>query len=329
MFAGTLQSSPALSLERYADIDHFRESERYAGAESIPLRAGEFSVLRARLSLPFCGLSLLKTFPRLINGYELRGRMILVIPMDDVVSARVNGEPIGSHSLLLFKGSANCTIHEPEGRYVAVVSIPNAGLDFGWGDFGDGHMLMRLQPLHVALLQRLIRNMLELASVQPDIIRSPDVLQCLNKVLFTAVDAAMCAGATFGLQRRGTMDRYKDILDGIDAKLAVYPTEDLTCEALAAELGISARTLQTATQSICGTGAHHYRRLRRLWSVRGQLRTGAAGLTVKASALANGFSHMGEFSGIYRRAFGETPSQTLARSRQMPVTRTYAALAPS
>ncbi|MDI1263133.1 MAG: helix-turn-helix domain-containing protein [bacterium] len=329
MLFRTLRSSPALSLERYADIDHFRESERYAGAESIPLGTGEFSVLRARLALPSCNLSLVRTFPRLINGFEMPGRMILVIPMDDVASTKVNGEPIGGHSLLLFKGNANCTVHEPEGRLVAIVSVPTAGQDLGWQDFGDGHLLMRLQPFQIASLQRLIRNVLELAAVQPDIIRSPDMLQSLNTVLFAALDAAMCAGEIFGLQRRRTMDRYKSILDGIDAVIAVYPTEDLTCESLAAELGVSVRTLQTATQSVCGAGAHHYSRLRRLWSVRRQLRTGAAGLTVKASALANGFGHMGEFSGIYRYAFGETPSQTLARSRQTPVRRTYAALAPS
>lgn len=329
MLFKNLRASAALGLDRYEDIDHFRESERYVGAESIPLRAGDFSVLRASLALPSCKLSLVKTFPRLINGYEMSGKTVLVIPMDDVISTTVNGEPIGSHSLLLLKNRVNCTIHEPEGRLVAIISFASDAQDRSWRDFDDGHLLMRLLPFQIASLQRLIGNILELAGVQPQIIRYPDMGRSLTTLLFEALDAALCAGAVFGQQRRGTMARYKNILDGIDSTLAVHPTEDLTCESLAAELGVSVRTLQTATQSVSGAGVRHYARLRRLWSVRRQLRTGAAGLTVKASALANGFGHMGEFSGTYRRTFGETPSQTLARSRMVPPSRRYAALAPS
>jgi hypothetical protein len=53
-----LCASPALNLQLYADIDQFRESEQYARAESIPLVARDFSVMRATLSLPSCRLSL-------------------------------------------------------------------------------------------------------------------------------------------------------------------------------------------------------------------------------------------------------------------------------
>ena len=97
----------------------------------------------------------------------------------------------------------------------------------------------------------------------------------------------------------------------------------------AAHIGVSARTLQTASRSISGLGIHQYSRLRRLWAVRRQLRSGAPGLTVKASALANGFWHMGEFSSVYRNAFGESPSETLSHSRDKAFKPRYAALAPS
>jgi transcriptional regulator GlxA family with amidase domain len=58
---------------------------------------------------------------------------------------------------------------------------------------------------------------------------------------------------------------------------------------------------------------HRYLRLRRLWLVRKQLLTGSQ--SVKASALAFGFWHMGDFSASYRVQFGETPSETLAKVR--------------
>src|SRR5579883_2258531 len=58
---------------------------------------------------------------------------------------------------------------------------------------------------------------------------------------------------------------------------------------------------------------HRYLRLRRLWLVRQQLRAGTQ--SVKATALAFGFWHFGDFAQSYRSLFGETPSETLARAR--------------
>jgi transcriptional regulator GlxA family with amidase domain len=85
---------------------------------------------------------------------------------------------------------------------------------------------------------------------------------------------------------------------------------------LASALGVSVRTLQTAAHAVHGVSLHHYLRLKRLWSARIQLMVGGGGMSVKAAALGNGFWHLGEFSRGYRLAFGETPSETLARSRR-------------
>jgi AraC family ethanolamine operon transcriptional activator len=329
MLFRSLQSSPALSLERYADVDQFRESERYVRAESIPLAAERFSCLRASLTFPSCVLSLVRTFPRIIKGYEMPGRMVLVVPMDNVCSTRVNGEEAGDHSLILFKGSANCTVYEPEGRLIAILAFRTALLNQAWRDFGDGHLLLRLQPFQLATIQRMIRHMLELAAKAPEIIHAPQALQSMQAILFEALDVMMCSGEVHGLDRRKTLARYKEILDRIEATVSTNPTVDPAIERLAEEIGVSVRTLQTASKSISGLGMHQYSRLRRLWSVRRQLRSGAAGLTVKASALANGFWHMGEFSSVYRAAFGESPSETLSRSRDAASSRRYAALAPS
>ncbi|MEP6838568.1 MAG: helix-turn-helix domain-containing protein [Bradyrhizobium sp.] len=317
MLFASLQASPALSLERYADIDHFRESERYVRAESIPLAAGTFSVLRASLQFPASVLSLVRTFPRIIKGYEMPGRLVVVIPMDNVASTKVNGEEAGSDTLILFKGSADCTIHEPEGRLVAILSVRTDLVDSRWQDFGDGHLLLRLQPFQLVHIQGMVRHMLEFAAREPAFILAQGALHRMQGLLFDTLDVAMCAGRIQSGGHRKTLARYKEILDRIDVMLSTDPTRDPTSEELAGEIGVSARTLQTAARAVSGLGIHHYSRLMRLWSVRRQLRTGAAGLTVKASALAHGFWHMGEFSGVYRATFGEPPSETLARSKHV------------
>ena len=53
----------------------------------------------------------------------------------------------------------------------------------------------------------------------------------------------------------------------------------------------------------------------RLQQVRRRLLDAAPGETVTSLATQWGFFHLGRFSGLYRRQFGESPSETLRRSR--------------
>ena len=194
MLFKNLCGSAALNLERYSDIDHFRESERYAQAESIPLAVKNFSVLRASFAMPSCTLSLVRTFPRIIKGYELSRRLVIVVPMDDVSSVRVNGREIGQ-SLILLNGSANCTVYEPEGRLVAILSICSAKFWLSGGRnsrrdiFCFGWAVIRL-----AHLRLLVRHVLEFAAKEPDAMRAEGILQDMQRTLFTTFDEVMCHG---------------------------------------------------------------------------------------------------------------------------------------
>jgi AraC family transcriptional regulator, ethanolamine operon transcriptional activator len=308
-----LHASTALSLEGYTDFDHFHESERYARAQSIPLSVKDFCVLRANLALPSCTLSLVRTFPRIINGYEVSNRLLAVIPMDDVATTRLNGKPVGQ-SIILIKRKANCTITEPNARLVAILSINAETLGPEWLEFGDGHWLLRLQAQQLANVQRLIRGALEVAATNPEAMAAPELPGTLQATLLRALDEAIRRG-TFHDYIDGTaLERYKSIIDQVDRLIGLNPL-DADNERLAEEIGISVRTLQTASRSVCHLATHRYSRLRRLWSVRRQLRGGATGLTVKASALAHGFWHISQFTNAYRSSFGELPSVTLAQAR--------------
>lgn len=313
MLFKNLSASTALKLERFEDIDHFRQSERYAQAESIPISAGQLRVSRASLALPSCALSLVQTFPRIITGYDFSGRLLIVVPMDEVSSTRLNGKPVGQ-SLILIKGRTNCTVFEPEGRLVAILSIRPETLG-RWLGFGDGHLLLRLPPAELSRLQMLIRSALKFAAMEADALAAPGVSSTLQDSLLLAFDAAMCSGVFHDCANPASLARYKTIIDRVDQLIGLNPI-DTANESLADEIGISVRTLQTASQSLCGLAVHRYVRLRRLWSVRRQLRTGAPGLTVKASALAHGFWHISQFTNAYRASFGELPSATLAQARR-------------
>lgn len=313
MLFNTLSASSSLDVLRYVDIDHFRESERYACAESIPLKAGHFAVLRASLALPSCSLSLVRTFPRIINGYDLSGRLVIVVPMNDVSSTRVNGKEIGQ-SLVLLKGSVNCTVYEPEGRLVAILSTRPEALHDNWLGFDHGYVLLRLPDVKLAGLQMLIRGILDTAAHQPEAISAKGLLEAMQATLFSCFEEAMCVGQ---VDRRGARSRYKEIVDRVDGAMNSHRVTEVNYAALADEIGISVRTMNTAVHAVCGSSPHRYAQLKRLWAIRRQLRNAAPGLTVKASALAHGFWHMGDFSRLYRDTLGELPSQTLANARHL------------
>lgn len=115
--------------------------------------------------------------------------------------------------------------------------------------------------------------------------------------------------ARFSKQSYG---RHCAMVAEIDELVRVLPpSKPLYSRELARQIGTSVRTLHVASVSVAGMSLHRYLRLKRLSRVRFQLSTGA--FSVKSAALANGFWHLGDFSRVYSRAFGEMPSQTRAR----------------
>jgi AraC family ethanolamine operon transcriptional activator len=305
-----LKPSAALELQSY-DIDHFGETERYAGASSMPLSAGTTAIMRARLSLPILTLSLVKTFPRIIRGYDLAHAVAVALPMDHVTSTRINGQSIGS-SVLVLKGSSDCLVYEPAGRLwaVAYFSLPARE---PWSQLDDGYHLLSPAPDVLASLRSLISTTLETAAYDPDFLNEPASRTVVEQSLFATMDAVIRSNVN-----RSPLHLTTDSYQRIVAEMERLIRHDLaiwhkTTE-LAERVGVSVRTLQSATQAICGMSPHRYSRVLRLWSVRKQLRTGKAGRSVKSCAIGHGFWHLSEFAASYRAAFGELPSETLHRS---------------
>ena len=83
---------------------------------------------------------------------------------------------------------------------------------------------------------------------------------------------------------------------------------------IARAAGVPGRTLFKHFQDFKGVSPMRYVRDARLARARQALRA-SAGESVTAIALNCGFTHLGRFSAEYRRAFGESPSRTLAASR--------------
>lgn len=96
--------------------------------------------------------------------------------------------------------------------------------------------------------------------------------------------------------------------------LTAHLGQPLRMSDIATEVGISLRSLQKAFVRQRGQTLTEFLRSARLELARKRLLAGLPGATVSSVALDCGFGHFGKFAGYYRAQFGETPSQTLARS---------------
>ncbi|AWM86245.1 AraC family transcriptional regulator [Microvirga sp. 17 mud 1-3] len=99
-----------------------------------------------------------------------------------------------------------------------------------------------------------------------------------------------------------------------EAYMEAHFFEPLSLADISAHAGVSARSLQAGFQNYRNMTPMAFLRSIRLQKARLSLAAAdPTASTVTEIALACGFSHMGEFSVAYRRAFNETPRETLLR----------------
>jgi AraC-like DNA-binding protein len=105
----------------------------------------------------------------------------------------------------------------------------------------------------------------------------------------------------------------RQVVERVDAWIRAHVAQPTSLEQLRAVAGVSARTLQEACLARWGQTPIELVASRRLEIARSLLSSGRAP-TVTTAALHSGFSHLGRFSVVYKRTFGESPSETRART---------------
>ena len=105
----------------------------------------------------------------------------------------------------------------------------------------------------------------------------------------------------------------KKALDLLTADLA----RQRSIAELAAECGVARRTLQKHFRRFLGRTPGEVLRDLRLERVRHEMLQAPPGGSVTESAMRYGIGHLGRFSAAYSRRYGETPSATLRRRRQV------------
>ena len=103
-----------------------------------------------------------------------------------------------------------------------------------------------------------------------------------------------------------------------EAYVRAHPEVTVPVSQLSHVVGLSERGLRDAFYSVRGMGPKRSMLEERLRAVRRVLRDGhQGGLTVTEAAATFRFYELGRFAAIYKRAFGEAPSDTLRKSNSI------------
>jgi len=297
---------------RFTDIDEFRSSVRNLEVDFTPL-ARKISAEQTVLNLPGLSINFTKSFPRIIDARLAPNCTCIGFMMDDGIPIRFNGVEkelsavtIGSH------GAAYSSVEAVERQYASIVFTP-AVEDRGWPQAASNFRVFEITPASQHRLRELVRQLLSRA---PSLAHETDVNRAASAIresVLATVDSVFAEIVPARWASQANTSRQIQIIRDIEAVLVGHWGDPVYSEQLAHQVGVSVRSMHDAVLRYRGMSLHRYLRLRRLWLVHKQLLAGTH--SVKASALAFGFWHLGEFSANYRAQFGETPSETLAKAR--------------
>jgi AraC-like DNA-binding protein len=297
---------------RFDDVDTFRSSIRHLDVDFTPL-ARRISAEQVILGLPGCDINYTRSFPRIVDAQFAPGTTTVGFTMDDGVPIRFNGAERDHAALAIGNGGAFFTTVERTPRqYASIVFMPEI-VDRGWPDSALKFSIHEIRQPAQDRLREVVRQVLFTTS-QP--VAAGDVTAtgtAIRESVLATIDDAFAGVVPARWTTRANATRQFRVFNAARAMLADNVAQPIYSGELAAQIGVSVRTLHDAIQRYRGMSLHRYLRLRRLWLVRRQLLAGAH--SVKACALAYGFWHLSDFSRTYRAQFGESPSKTLAASR--------------
>jgi AraC family ethanolamine operon transcriptional activator len=298
---------------RFTDIDEFRSSVRNLEVDFTPL-VRRISAEQTILNLAGCSINLTRSFPRIIDGRFAPNCTVIGFTMDDGIPIRFNG--VEKDQLVVVIGTHGATfslVELVERQYASIVFTP-AVEDRGWPKASESFRMFETTPAAYFRLREVVRQALSRAAQLAIDIEAIEASSAIRESMLAAVDAVFAAIIPTRLASSAHAGAQFKLFREIDAVLSSNMSDPIYSEALARQVGVSVRSVHDAIQRFRGMSLHRYLRVRRLWLARKRLLAGAD--SVKACALAFGFWHLGDFSASYRAQFGESPSETLVRSRK-------------
>lgn len=305
--------SMAPRIFRFDDIDTFRSSVRHLNVDFTPL-ARKISAEQTILNLPGCNVNFTKSFPRIVDAQLESNCTAVGFSIDDGVPIRFNGVERDRSVIVIGNGGAAYSAVERTPRQYASLVFKPGIENRGWPQTGLNFGIYETSAAAQDWLRLLVAQVLQLSWNFSEASEVAAASVAIRESLLAAVDTAFADVVDARWASRANATPQFKIFRDVEAALSEYIAQPVYSGDLATQIGVSVRTMDDAVQRYRGMSLHRYLRLRRLWLVRKQLLAGTH--SVKACALAFGFWHLSDFSRGYRAQFGESPSETVARSRQ-------------
>lgn len=312
-----LVPSQHLQLFSYQDVDHFRSAFRDANVDIVPTANFNGDLGQAVLSLSGCTVYLLRTFPRIVRSALKGAGAFFVFSLRDAPSVIFNGKQPAPSSFTFARGPAEYRAVERNPGYYAAIAFASAMEGRGWPQTHGEFLSIPISHDMRSMVRAQIARLFETTSQNPDLNSIPGADIALIDSLLETLDltfAGHSSSDAASRTRHGAAAALR-VLREIDEYADANASRPIYSEEIAAAFGVSVRTLANLMVQSNDMSLQRYLRLRRLWSARRQLLTGAQNLKIKEVALAHGFWHMGDFAARYFRQFGEHPSSTQTRAR--------------
>ena len=256
---------------QFSDIDAFRPVEFVADARSVPLNLANFHTARAMVQLPFCQITVLTSFPRIVDVSYRAAHGVVIFQIEDNYDVSVNGMSVNRPAFLGMRGNLDLQFVEPRGSLHAIVTL-GAGLqDREWFDTPDELCAFTPDPDALATVRSVTTGILQTASARPDLLQEPRSALALQESLLLAIDEMFRRSRPPEVAGRLASQSYCRLVRMIDEYVAFHAASAIYSADLAEQCGVSVRTLGTAVASVRGMSLHRYLRLKQLWSARAQL----------------------------------------------------------
>lgn len=224
---------------------------------------------------------------------------------------RINGTSADSDVWALWKRGIEYHGIQPSRLTHCWLFVPDAFSAREWPEPSPADNLVRLRSSDSSSIRSAVSAAVMIARTDPSRFATPSVLMGLSESIVGGLDHALATAIPS--TNRLAVGRYVAICRRVEeyrreSRSAMYSSTEV-----ANACGVSTRTLNNALMAVLGMSFGKYCLLHRLWSVRHALLRAAPPDLVKTIALDHGFWHLGRFSRLYYRQFGELPSTSVAR----------------
>jgi len=324
-------SRPTVTVWDITDPTAAREGIEVLDQDVVQLESQPLRVRRVLVHLDGLVVVFHKANRRLRTLTRLQWPMVAFTTLGPEASATIDGVEIGSDRLIVSEPGAQAELVVEAGYQSVLVLVAPDDLVHHMEIRGRssrysaprGYELRHPSEVGTRPLFDLGKRLTDEAARHPELFDEPCVRAAAHTEIMESLLASL--GPADGHSPASRRDRTRRGHGRIIKEATAHALERLGDRIYVTDLckvtNVSERTLQYAFQEILGLTPMAYLTRLRLHRVREDLRHAASrSTTVTEVATRWGFWHFGEFSGAYRRCFGERPSDTL-RNQTMPTPR--------